>query len=443
MNDKKICFISCVNDSIEYSIALKHIKQLEIPEGYEIEIVTIEGAQSMTSGYNQGMKKSDAKYKVYIHQDVSIINKKFISNIIELFERNAKLGMIGVIGSKTVPKGVWWESSQPYGVVYHTPSGKGQLSLTGRYNVENEYEKVKVIDGLIMATQYDLSWREDLFQGWHFYDVSQCFEFINHGYDIGIPKQDTPWCIHDCGIISYEGFEKERQIFLKNYPDLIHHEWKKNNNVLSEINNYNPTVISMSAWAGHLNFGYDLVRFMKPKKIVELGTHYGASFYSFCQAVKDGNLSTKCFAVDTWKGDQHCGSYGEDVYQTVKGVVNKFYPNIATLVQNTFDEALEMFQDETVDILHIDGCHSYEAVSHDFQTWLPKVADKGIVLFHDIAVMDREFGVYKLWNTLKTQYPSIEFRHSFGLGVLFPKGHSEIFKTVLENKEILQRNYEM
>lgn len=67
MNDKKICFISCVNDSIEYSIALKHIKQLEIPEGYEIEIVTIEGAQSMTSGYNQGMKKAMLNIKyIYI-----------------------------------------------------------------------------------------------------------------------------------------------------------------------------------------------------------------------------------------------------------------------------------------------------------------------------------------------------------------------------------------
>ena len=47
-----------------------------------------------------------------------------------------------------------------------------------------------------MATQYDIPWREDLFQGFHFYDVSQSLEFQRAGYLIGIPNQANLWCIH-------------------------------------------------------------------------------------------------------------------------------------------------------------------------------------------------------------------------------------------------------
>ncbi|CCW06211.1 conserved domain protein [Bacillus sp. GeD10] len=79
-----------------------------------------------------------------------------------------------------------------------------------------------------------------------------------------------------------------------------------------EVDTYDPQVRT-SEWSGHTNFAYDLVRFIKPEKIVELGTHFGTSFFSFCQSVKDGNLFTKCFAIDTWQSDLHSGFYNDDV----------------------------------------------------------------------------------------------------------------------------------
>ena len=47
-----------------------YINKLEIPTEYEIDIITVRDADSMTSGYNAAMQTSDAKYKIYIHQDV-------------------------------------------------------------------------------------------------------------------------------------------------------------------------------------------------------------------------------------------------------------------------------------------------------------------------------------------------------------------------------------
>lgn len=221
MNNRKISFISCVNNFKKYNIALQHIRSLKIPEGYQTETIVIEKATSLTSGYNKGMERSDAKYKVYLHQDVNILNENFIHDIITLFEKYPNLGMLGVAGSKTLPNGVWWNSIASYGKVYYVTPNRGTRGLLSMGKVRNDYEKVQAIDGLIMITQYDLKWREDLFKGWHFYDVSQSCEFIKSGYEVGIPRQESPWCFHDHGIVNMSGYEENRNIFVENYKDYI------------------------------------------------------------------------------------------------------------------------------------------------------------------------------------------------------------------------------
>lgn len=186
-------------------------------------------------------------------------------------------------------------------------------------------------------------------------------------------------------------------------------------------------------WAGHKQFAYDLIANVKPKRTVELGTHFGTSLWSFSQAAKDQKINMEINAVDTWKGEGHAGFYGEEVFETVKQIENKFYSELKiNLIRKTFDEAVADFKDNSIDILHIDGLHTYAAVKHDFERWLPKVKSDGIILFHDIKVAEGDFGVYQLWEELKEKYSNIEFFQSFGLGVLFlDKNVGEKFK----NKE--------
>lgn len=179
-----------------------------------------------------------------------------------------------------------------------------------------------------------------------------------------------------------------------------------------------PKEIPPSAWIGHIPFAAWLVEELKPRTLVELGTHHGTSYLAFCQAVAENALGTNCFAVDTWHGDEHSGVYGEEVFTSLLSYHQATYAAFSQLLRMTFDEASACFEDGSVDLLHIDGLHTYQAAKHDFETWLPKMSDRGVILFHDTMVREREFGVWRLWAGVSQAYPSFEFTHAYGLGVL-------------------------
>jgi predicted nucleic acid-binding Zn-ribbon protein len=168
----------------------------------------------------------------------------------------------------------------------------------------------------------------------------------------------------------------------------------------------------------HSPFAFWITSVLKPRSIVELGTHNGFSYFAFCQAVQTAGLETRCFAVDTWKGDEHAGFYGEDVFEDVNRYNNQHYSTFSRLVRSTFAEALPHFPDSSVDLLHIDGRHHYEDVRSDFESWRPKLSERAVVLFHDTNVRERGFGVFQLWAELANKFPNFEFFHGHGLGVL-------------------------
>lgn len=152
--------------------------------------------------------------------------------------------------------------------------------------------------------------------------------------------------------------------------------------------------------------------------IVELGTHYGESYFGLCQSVDENNVPSVCYAVDTWTGEPQAGFYGEEVFQEVDAYNRLHYASFSHLLRSKFDDALPQFADATIDLLHIDGLHTYEAVSHDFHNWLPKVKPGGVVLLHDIVLRSSGFEVWKLWDEIARQFPSFAFYHSLGLGVI-------------------------
>jgi len=180
-----------------------------------------------------------------------------------------------------------------------------------------------------------------------------------------------------------------------------------------------------SAWIGHAPFLKFIIREQKPKKLVELGVHNGFSYFVACQAIKECNIVASAFAIDHWIGDEQAGFFDNSVFDGVE-VMNAKYSEFSTLLKMSFDVARAQFDDSSIDLLHIDGFHSYESVRNDFESWLPKMDKNGIVLLHDIHVRRNSFGVYKFWGEVKSRFKTIEFVGSHGLGVVFlgeiPKG---------------------
>ncbi len=175
-------------------------------------------------------------------------------------------------------------------------------------------------------------------------------------------------------------------------------------------------------WNGHRWFVYDLLTWRSPKTVVELGTHWGPSLFAMAQAVKDGSLEISLTAVDTWAGDEHTGEYDESVINTVRRIREaRFDSENIALLRTSFEEACGQFDNESIDLLHIDGFHSYEACKNDFNLWLPKLAPNGLVLLHD-ASPDTGYGSAEFCEELLKRYPGFSFPHSCGLAVVAPKG---------------------
>jgi O-antigen biosynthesis protein len=172
-----------------------------------------------------------------------------------------------------------------------------------------------------------------------------------------------------------------------------------------------------SGWTEHVPLAMLLIEILRPRLVVELGTQRGVSYFAFCHAIEQLKLATRCYAVDTWVGDAHAGHYKETVYQEVVQQHQR-YESFSKLLRMTFDEALPQIPDGSVDLLHIDGLHFYDAVKKDYESWLPKLSDRGVILFHDTVEMGRDFGVHQLWAELSPKFPSFNMEHGHGLGVL-------------------------
>ncbi len=197
---EKICFIACVNNETQFeNYCLAGLKRLIVPENISVEVLAIRGAESMAAGYEEARRASGAKYKVYLHQDLEITNENFIADILAEFRRNRQVGLIGMIGTKFLhPDCNWWDRTGDnlVGGVREIFADREYHNLDLCELMKESWEPVEAVDGVLMATQYDVPWRTDIMDGWHFYDVSQCLEYTRAGYDIMVPKQKPLWTLH-------------------------------------------------------------------------------------------------------------------------------------------------------------------------------------------------------------------------------------------------------
>jgi hypothetical protein len=215
---KSFAFIICVSDEMMYRECCYYIQKLKIPRGMSIEIIPIKDAACMAAGFNAGMTETDAKYKIYMHQNVSILNPNFLEDILTIFKSDKKIAMIGMIGNiELPPDAVSWHGERVGNVYELDPDNMDFRNYS--YSVKDGLYDVECVDGFLMATSMDMRWKQEEFDSWDFYDMAQCFEMRKKGMRVVVPEQKKPWCAHDEGVNNRWGFDTYRKRFMKLYME--------------------------------------------------------------------------------------------------------------------------------------------------------------------------------------------------------------------------------
>ncbi len=227
-DEKKIAFISCVNDDEMYDECVRYLKHLEMPHGFSADLVPVHGAPSMAAGYETARLEVRARYKIYLHQDILLTEKNIIARLLEIFQKSPDIGLIGFAGCRLLPfDGVWWNSKDCYGKIWQIRDFES-MEYVAYQPVPQEGIEVEALDGMFLATNKEVPWRKDLFRDWHFYDISAALEYRRRGLRLFVPHFEKPPCIHETGRKRLnDAWEKARQTFLAEYEKDLYRDFKE------------------------------------------------------------------------------------------------------------------------------------------------------------------------------------------------------------------------
>lgn len=191
MDDKKFAIIIHKTNDDACNRLIDSLQNVDVPEGYDAEILPVEGDEKFFV-YDFAMNQSDAKYKLYLDENVIVQEKNILANLLEIFQSDEKIGIIGVSGAVELSAhGLCWGSIKRCGKFFFD----NDKSLVEESNFDVAAQDVDAIDGFFMATQYDLNWRYDLFHENTFGDTAQCIEFRRQGGGV----QDS-CCLSENGV---------------------------------------------------------------------------------------------------------------------------------------------------------------------------------------------------------------------------------------------------
>ena len=150
---------------------------------------------------------------------------------------------------------------------------------------------------------------------------------------------------------------------------------------------------------------------LNASKVIEIGSLYGWTLQHFIHYSQRGST---VLAIDLpvrnfvgphdWRVEKQEKNYKKVWPQWAKANKTKlFLIPAASQNQETFKKTKEIFNNEEIDFLFIDGDHTYNGVKKDYEMYGPLVRKGGIIAFHDIG-KNEEGGVNILWNEIKQRY---------------------------------------
>jgi cephalosporin hydroxylase len=164
----------------------------------------------------------------------------------------------------------------------------------------------------------------------------------------------------------------------------------------------------------------------KPKFILEIGTAGGGTLFLLSRVARP---DASIISLDLPGGGFGGGYLSSKIpfYQTFATQNQKIYfVREDSHSPQTFQLIQETLKGHKLDLLFIDGDHTYYGVKKDFEMYSRLVEKGGLIAFHDVCRTGIETGceVYKFWLEIKKQYPHEEIiknqkQEWAGIGLMF------------------------
>jgi hypothetical protein len=146
----------------------------------------------------------------------------------------------------------------------------------------------------------------------------------------------------------------------------------------------------IQGWADHLVPFYEHMVQTSPSGVtfVEVGAWRGRSTAHMAVEILNSGKYIFFYTVDTWQGsEEHYKDYFDDI--TTDALYNDFLKNVEPVkhlvapIRMSSTEAAALFEDNSLELVVLDGDHSYEGLSADIRAWWPKVKPGGIMAGDD------------------------------------------------------------
>jgi hypothetical protein len=158
-------------------------------------------------------------------------------------------------------------------------------------------------------------------------------------------------------------------------------------------------------WFKAANLFAQMVRSAKNNShFVEIGAWLGSSTTFMAVEIINSGKNIKFDSIDTWKGSEEHKNEEVVVNDTL---YNDYLKNIEPVkhmvnpIRLPSIEAAELYEDNSLDFVFIDGSHDYENVKNDINAWYPKVKSGGILAGDDYDI--KWSGVIKASNEFAKQ----------------------------------------
>ena len=164
------------------------------------------------------------------------------------------------------------------------------------------------------------------------------------------------------------------------------------------------------------------VKRLNPQTVLEIGTHRGGTLYLWARLARPDAILV---SIDL-PGGKFGGGYSPfrtPIYRRFAQAHQKLHLMRANShAESTLEETKRLLSGHPIDLLFIDGDHTYEGVKKDWEMYSQLVRSGGLVVFHDVAGNYEDTQVKAFWDTIKTNYPYKEYMAHpeglYGIGVL-------------------------